>query len=83
MLFRSSEIGRAKHESGVDFDNSYEGKNDSLIQFVMRHRNDETKTRAEKGYRDLDAVFIKFVPEVVEVAPPEVKKKSRNLFHTP
>lgn len=77
-----SEVGQAKVQEGVDFDNAYEGKNTSLINFVTRHRKDVDHSRSEKGYRDLEAVFVRFVPEVVETVP-EVKKKSHNLFHTP
>lgn len=78
-----SEIGKAKVEDGVDFDNAYKGKNESLISFVTRHRKDVDRPRQEKGYTDLEAVFISFIPEVVKEAEPEVKKKGQNLFHTP
>ncbi len=78
-----SEIGQAKSEEGVDFDNAYEGKNGSLIRFVTRHRKDVDQVRRHKAYQDLEAVFIKFIPEVKPDVKPEVKKKSHNLFHTP
>jgi len=78
-----SEIGKAKVEDGVDFDNAYKGKNESLINFVTRHRKDVDHPRHDKGYKDLEAVFISFVPELVQAVEPEVKKKGKNLFHTP
>lgn len=78
-----SEIGKAKVESGVDFDNDYVGKNESLISFITRHRHNPEVVRSEKSFRDLEAVFIDFVPVVMEKAPEEVKKKAHNLFHTP
>lgn len=77
-----SNIGQTKPQSGVDIDNAYEGKNHSLIRFVMRHRKGIELARQDKGFRDLEAVFINFIPEEV-VNKPEVKKKAYNLFHMP
>ncbi len=78
-----SEIGKAKMENDVDFDNAYKGKNESLISFVTRHRKDVDHSRREKSYTDLEAVFIDFIPEIAKVHEPEIKKKAKNLFHTP
>ena len=78
-----SKIGKAKVEEGADFDNAYKGKNEHLVNFVKKHRKNGDVSRQEKGYKDLEAVFIEYMPEVVKAIEPEPKKKGKNLFHTP
>jgi hypothetical protein len=78
-----SNIGTAKVEDGEDFDNAYTGKNETLIDFVTRHRKNVDVVRHDKAFTDLEAVFVNFEPDMPKHVEPEIRKRAHNLFHTP